>query len=369
MKTHSPISNLVSVSLLSILLSACGSSGSQEGTTQNEAPAVTFDSSLIEFPLEEINADQVTPPVDNADGTTPVTNAYNKTVFQRAALNEENVELVTIDALKVVNHVLRTQKQYLNNVTSTAGVTYPVSDFTKVSDINYCDNYGFMEHEFSESEYNFSSGQLLLIEGESAIFSFDMCEANTFGIEAYLSGRKRVEVFKGAYSEDSLEGNEGIVHIQYDALSRYSSTEQLDYVDGELLVSKADNQVQIETHNFAYKDATLLNKGVSYFLDDLDIGITKTDNMLAIFKSYTLDIESMNVHGQTSETQYSVRVTNPVIVNEQRSSALYTGTLEVSSESGLISVNIYGRYSRYTLDVDGDGINEISGMINMHDYE
>jgi hypothetical protein len=298
----------------------------------------------------------------------PIISEYQPESFSSGVLTTDNAELVTIEALNVINHAMRSFKTYLNYEPVDNVIGYSESNFTNVSHITNCGGNGSVDRQSNTSSNFGLYDHVTLKTNEAMSFTFTQCALSSNYDQMYLSGSKTIDVISGSYSESGLDGIEAITRLQFEELSLYSPSKQYDYINGDLLIGANENVLSLQSDQIAIRDTTLLLAGVDYQIENIEMDITKTINQIDIFSTYTMNSEPFTVHGAKSGMKYLVSVIDPIIINEQINGATVDGELNITSEAGLINVDIRSSYAIFKVDIDGDGITDFQDSINYINY-
>jgi hypothetical protein len=318
--------------------------------------------------INDVTIDDVTTDIDIViEEQARPTVSHQTLILEMSELTTENALQVTTDALNVINHVMRQNKSYINFESDNTIVGYSEQNYSNTSFMYECGNRVTVTSNFIFENYNLSNDMLLNVN-EKVSYAYDKCALPSNNEQMYIDGSKSIEVISGTYTESGLNGANAITNISFNDLGFYSANEQYGYIDGNLLIGTDEGVMTIKADNLSVKDSTLLMHETDYKIEHLEMDITKTINQIGIFSTYEMNSEPFSVHGGHSGMKYTVNVTDPIIINEQVLGATAAGKFTITSETGVISVDIRGSYARFSIDVDGDGITDLNDTIDYINY-
>lgn len=357
-----PFSKKIITSLFVTSLVACGGGGGSSDSPNQD----NKDENKIEKPINDDKSDTGKPPADIVKGQ------FSPPDYQLIALTSENAETVVSEILVQLGSVIGDIAYILID-------KYDIdkSVYTKETTAN-------VTLDFSEENCKNGGTSTVTLKGDyisrpdtlSLYKSGFSSTSSRFECFAYLEEGFQYNYYNGSSTVVIEQGLAELSHIPYEVewaedLSKVKlkmderiyvnslNGSVITYLAGQMdynLIS--DDRIGIKHSDFYIKTPTAL-----HYLD-------KTNFYLHQIDAYTYEIAELSSSGFTmgagsSEGLFSIDVTSPFEVSEFARRDLDSGSFTITSQQGVIKVELHESHYTYSLDAEDDGDFEITRTVNL----
>jgi len=348
-------SSMVTITLLSLVLSACSGGGSQNTQVETDV-----ESSEPEIPA---SISESAPKVALSD-------------HPKIVISSETSEEIMRDVHSVITKQFKTMRGIIQDIDLEKGASLNLledgGDQT-VSESLDCERGGTWELTFTRGENAYSDALGYSVSGPGASNQqrFRNCGSEYYKAPYVLFGTTNTKVISGFYDNFSILSHDTSLRDTFEHFVVTSSaydnnkTEFAKYSHGTINILYDDlNVLHYQGEFFAEKDPNSFDFNSDLQLHNFDFetnaipGIYSWDTIYNVVERQGFDLDLV-----VKNQRLNIQVQNALVFDDSYSKFV-SGTVEISSQTGIIIFDYFKDYIEYKIDADEDGDFEETGIID-----